>query len=193
MEPKPTLRFAPVGRDNVADFVALFTARGGPKHCWCMVWRSTREEGIGTTGAVRRPQMLGRIERGVPVGLIGYDEAGPVAWVSVAPKESYRPLGGPEPAEGEKVWSLVCMFCLRRLRGKGIAHRLIAEAVGYARAEGADVVEAYPVAPDSPSYRFMGFVPAFERAGFHEIEMAGTRRHAMRLELSRPDRIGTGP
>jgi hypothetical protein len=39
------------------------------------------------------------------------------------------------------------------------------------------------VAPDSPSYRFMGFVGAFEAAGFTEIEMAGSRRHVMRLAL----------
>jgi hypothetical protein len=43
--------------------------------------------------------------------------------------------------------------------------------------------EAYPVAPDSPSYRFMGFVPMFEKARFVEIGTAGTRRHVMRLSL----------
>lgn len=33
--------------------------------------------------------------------------------------------------------------------------------------------------PDSPSYRFMGFVPVFEKAGFREVGRAGTRRHVM--------------
>jgi hypothetical protein len=46
------------------------------------------------------------------------------------------------------------------------------------------MVEAYPVAPDAPSYRFMGFVPVFEEAGFAEVGRAGTRRHVMRLSLS---------
>jgi hypothetical protein len=46
------------------------------------------------------------------------------------------------------------------------------------------VLEAYPVSPDSPSYRFMGFVPAFEARGFAPAGMAGTRRHVMRLALT---------
>jgi hypothetical protein len=31
----------------------------------------------------------------------------------------------------------------------------------------------------------MGFVPAFERAGFEETGREGTRRHVMRLTLDR--------
>lgn len=45
------------------------------------------------------------------------------------------------------------------------------------------MVEAYLVERDSPSYRFMGHVPAFEAAGFHRVGMAGTRRQVMRLDL----------
>jgi hypothetical protein len=44
---------------------------------------------------------------------------------------------------------------------------------------GAKYIEAYPVAPDSPSYWFMGFVPTFEKAGFHFVKSAGTRRNVM--------------
>jgi hypothetical protein len=61
---------------------------------------------------------------------------------------------------------------------------LIAKAaVGYARANGAKVVEAYPVDYDSPSYGYMGRIGAFERMGFEEVGMVGTRRHMMRLRL----------
>lgn len=179
------LVFKPVTSRNAGDFEALFAGPGGPKFCWCMVWRATADEGRGTSGDVRRGQMLGRIERGVPVGLLGYDGDIPVAWVSIAPKPTYQRLKGPEPAPGEVVWSLACMFVRRKWRGQGVAHQLIAAAVAYAAGEGANVVEAYPVAPDAPSYRFMGFVPAFERAGFAPAGMAGTRRHVMRLSMSR--------
>ena len=181
------LDFRPVTEANAADFEALFNAPGSPKFCWCMVWRATAAEGRGqsTSGARRHDQMLGRIAGGVPVGLLAYAAGQPVAWVSIAPKATYQRLKGSEPAPGEMVWSLACMFARRRWRGQGIAHRLIAAAVAYARSEGADVVEAYPVAPDAPSYRFMGFVPAFERAGFVAAGMAGTRRHVMRLSMSR--------
>ena len=48
---------------------------------------------------------------------------------------------------------------------------------------GATVVEAYPVDPDSPSYRFMGFKTGFEEYGFVKVGQAGSRRHVMRLTL----------
>lgn len=76
------------------------------------------------------------------------------------------------------------MYIPRALRGRGLAHVLIAAAIDHARREGATVVEAYPVDPESPSYRFMGFVPAFEAAGFVEVGTAGSRRHVLRLTLS---------
>ena len=181
--PDPSaLSFRPVDRDTWADFEALFQSPGGPKFCWCMVWRATAEEGRGTSGEVRHGQMRRRVlADGVPVGLVGYLEEKPVEWVSIAPRDTYRRLGGPEAQPGDVVWSLACMFIPRRLRGQGLAHRLIGAAVAYAKAHGATIVEAYPVASDAPSYRFMGFVPAFEKAGFTEVAMAGKRRHVMRL------------
>lgn len=40
-----------------------------------------------------------------------------------------------------------------------------------------------PRGPRFPSYRFMGFVSSFRKAGFEEVGRAGTRRHVMRLRL----------
>ena len=179
----PRLSFKPVDKSNWGDFAALFDGPGGPKSCWCMVWRATAEEGRNTRGGARRQQMQSRVDHGVPVGLLAYVEGRPVAWVSIAPRASYRRLGGPEAQPGESIWSLACMFSARKMRGQGIAHRLIEAAVAEARRNQATVLEAYPVAADAPSYRFMGFIPAFERAGFTEIGRTGTRRHVMRLVL----------
>jgi hypothetical protein len=64
-----------------------------------------------------------------------------------------------------------------------VTEQLIEAAADYAKRNGATVLEAYPVDPDSPSYRFMGFVPTFEAAGFEEIGRAGTRRHVMSRSL----------
>ncbi len=94
----------------------------------------------------------------------------------IAPRESYRELGGPADAPGS-VWSIVCFFVPRRLREQGMAKRLTGAAVDHAKERGAAVVEAYPVDPDSPSYRFMGYVGSFEAMGFRAIGRAGTRRH----------------
>lgn len=62
--------------------------------------------------------------------------------------------------------------------------RLVEAAIAHARRRGARIVEAYPVDADSPSYRFMGFVSVFERAGFKTVGTAGKRRHVMRLSLA---------
>jgi GNAT superfamily N-acetyltransferase len=150
-----------------------------------MVWRSMPQGRSRSDRPAKKAALQRRVLEGIPVGILGYLDGEPVAWCSIAPRATYRDLGGlndPADATGS-VWSLVCFFVLRRLRGQGILRRLIAAAVEYARIRGATVIEAYPVAPDSPSYRFMGFVASFEAAGFREVGTAGTRRHVMRLDL----------
>jgi GNAT superfamily N-acetyltransferase len=179
------LTFKPVTKTTKDDFVTVFDGPGGPKYCWCMAWRQSNAEVKDSSGPSRKRQMLGRINAGTPVGLVGYYDGEPVAWVSIAPRETYRKLGGPEAEEGEHIWSIVCMYARRALRGQGFAHEMIAAAVKYARTEGATAVEAYPVDPSSPSYRHMGFVPAYQEAGFEETGRVGTRRHVMRLTLKR--------
>lgn len=184
------LGFAPVTPATLADFEALFAAPGGPKHCWCMVWRRSAAEARDNDSAGRRRQMLQRIGNGTPVGLLAYSDGIPVAWVSIAPRETYRNVGGPPARDGEAIWSLVCFFVPRRLRRRGMMRPLIAAAVDYAKENGATVVEAYPVDPDAPSYRFMGFVPVFVEAGFAEVGRAGRRRHVMRLTLAQSSTVG---
>lgn len=178
------LAFKPVTRSTAGDFEALFGGPGGPRPCWCMTWRAPPEEIRDNKGPARRRQILARIEYGVPVGLVGYADGEPVAWVSVAPRDTFRNLGGPDHKPGENIWSLTCMYVRRQLRGEGLGRQLIGAAIAHAREHKADILEAYPVAPSSPSYRFMGFVPAFEGFGFLEVGKAGTRRHVMRLTLS---------
>jgi GNAT superfamily N-acetyltransferase len=176
------LTFKPVTAETVGDFEALFGARGGPNWCWCMAFRATSAELKDAKSPARKQQMLDRIADKVPVGLVGYDRGTPVAWVSVAPKETFQKgLGGAEDIE--KVWSLTCMFIARDHRKQGLTAQLIAAAARHAKKHKAAVLEAYPVDPDSPSYRHMGFVPAFKREGFVAHGREGTRRHIMQLPL----------
>jgi GNAT superfamily N-acetyltransferase len=166
------------------EFEALFEFKGAPSYCWCMAWRATPDEvRAAPRGSDRKPLMRKRIESGTTVGLLGYLEGEPVAWVSIAPRETYRDLGGPDEKPGDTIWSLACMYVHRAHRGKGLGNQLIDAARAYAKKRGGTILEAYPVDPKSPSYRFMGFVPAFERLGFKEVGKAGSRRHVMRLEL----------
>jgi len=176
------LAFHEVDAERWPDMERLFESRGGPKACWCMAWRARGEETRRQDGASRKAAMARRVAAGVPVGILGYLDGEPVAWCSIAPRSTYRRLtDDAEPDEG--VWSLVCFFVVRRLRGQGVARRLLEAAVEHARARGARVVEAYPVDPDSPSYRFMGFLPTFLAAGFRKVGTAGSRRHVVRQHL----------
>jgi len=177
------LSFAPVTPETWPRFEALFAGPGGPKHCWCMVWRRSAEEARLKAGADRQRMMKERVAAGTPVGLLALAGDETVGWVSVGPRESHRNLGGPPALPGDRIWSLTCFYVPRRYRGQALVRRLIAAAVDHARTAGATILEAYPVDEDAPSYRFMGFVGTFRSAGFREVGRAGIRRHAMRLAL----------
>ena len=174
--------FREVNRDTWSDFAALFEERGGPKSCWCMVWRASPTEAKKRDGGSRRAQMRSRVEADMPVGILAYANYKPVAWCSIAPRHTYRRLGGSQKrSDAERIWSVACFFIKRDYRGHGLVAQLISTAVAHARKQGAAVVEAYPVDRDSPSYRFMGSVDAFIAAGFREVGRAGKRRHVMRF------------
>jgi GNAT superfamily N-acetyltransferase len=186
--PTPTsvaggLRFRAVDRQSWPDLERLFESLGGPKYCWCMAWRATLEEAKQTDGAHRKAALKRRVDAGTPVGLLGYLGEESAAWCSIAPRTTYRPLGGLEDETPENVWSLVCMFVVRRFRGHGLAAQLIAAAIRYAQENGATIVEAYPVDADSPSYRHMGRVSTFLAAGFTEVGRVGMRRHLVRRRI----------
>ena len=176
------LEFAPVTAERWGDLARLFEGRGGPSYCWCMVWREMPSGERGDHDA-KRAALESRVREGVPIGILAYEDGEPVAWCSVAPRETFRAMGGGEYETGDAVWAIVCFFAARQLRGSGISRRLLEAACAEAARAGATVIEAYPVDLDSPSYGFMGRVPTFLDAGFEELGMAGTRRHVMRKRL----------
>jgi GNAT superfamily N-acetyltransferase len=178
-----TKSFREVDSSNWSDFVKLFESKGGPSYCWCMAWRPLPGDRNQATNADRKKAMNKLVEAKTPIGILAYEGERPVGWCSIAPRETYRPLNGDtyEGVQDSEVWSLVCFYVPRELRGAGLGKQLLDAAVKTARKHGAKVVEAYPVDPDSTSYRFMGFVPNFARAGFTETKRAGMRRHVMHV------------
>jgi GNAT superfamily N-acetyltransferase len=174
--------FREVTLERWSDFERLFERRGGPKSCWCMVWRATPEEAKHKDAASRKAAMAKRIAAGVTVGLLGYLDEEPIAWCSVAPRSTYRRLVN-NGSSDDGIWSITCFFVVRSLRGQGITKRIVSAAVNFAKSEGARVVEAYPVDPGSPSYRFMGFVQTFKAEGFCEVGHIGKRRHVFQLKV----------
>ena len=165
------------------DFECLFESRGGPKWCWCRMFRRDESGRTAHTRVAMKSAMERKIESGVRVGLLAYRDGEPVAWCSTAPRATFVLYGRPEPDSEEidsSVWSITCFYVKSGQRRQGIMSLLIEEAVRRAKENGASVVEAYPVDPDSPGYRFCGFVPVFAAHGFEEIARLGKRRHIMR-------------
>jgi GNAT superfamily N-acetyltransferase len=174
------LSFAEVTQATRADFEKLFEAKGGPRYCWCMAWRDMPNRQQASNDE-RKAGILGMIQAGTPVGILAYRDGKPVGWCSVAPRETYRRLSRQQDDGERGIWSIVCFYVPRALRGRGHSVALLQAAVRHAFDKGAETVEAYPVDEASPSYTFMGLRKTFEAAGFHEVGRAGTRRYVMRL------------
>ncbi|RUU52145.1 GNAT family N-acetyltransferase [Mesorhizobium sp. M2C.T.Ca.TU.002.02.1.1] len=174
-----SFRFIEVTRETRGRFETLFEQPGAPKYCWCMAWRHSSREHIQNDEKKR--MMMARIDAGTPVGILAELDGGPVGWCSVAPRETYRRLSKQQDDSETGIWSIVCFYVPRALRGGGLASALLDAAIDHAFSKGALIIEAYPVDEAAPSYRFMGFRDMFAARGFQETGTAGTRRHVMRL------------
>lgn len=175
------LEFYPVDSTHWDDLAKLFESPGGPHYCWCMVWRNMINGKSRRNKLHKKNSLKNFADNKIPIRIMGYADNESIAWCSIAPRESYRDLGG--EVNLPNVWSIVCFYINRSSRNMGLTNRLIEEAINYAKSKGARYVEAYPVKQDSPSYRFMGFVPSFTKAGFEFRKQVGSRRNVMILRL----------
>lgn len=166
------------------DLERLFESRGRLRGCWCMLFRASPDGKVPKAdGRERKHAMRELVRGGIPVGLLGYSDGVPVAWCSLGPRETFRGLAA-VGEQSDPVWSVTCFYVQPRFRRSGVTRALLKAAIAEARKAGAKALEAYPVDPDSPSYRFGGFVPFFESEGFYEVGRLGSRRHVMRLDLA---------
>lgn len=169
------------------DLAALFEAPGGPRHCWCRVWRAALPGmNAGTAAdrrAIRRDALAAEVRAGLPAGLIAYRAGAPAGWLSCGPKDSFARLGAPPSPPGQ-VWSLVCFYVPHARRGQGIARALLAAAADAGRAAGCTELESTAVAPGERAYGFLGSTAFYAREGFVPVAPLGTRRTVMRRALA---------
>jgi GNAT superfamily N-acetyltransferase len=184
----------PVTKERWSDLVGLFD-RPIVRTCFCMFYRKT---GSGTgVGQQNRRAMKALVDRGTVPGLIGYEDGAPVAWVSLGPRGDYAKLRRSpvmKPVDDRPVWSIVCFFVDRKVRGRGVSERMLKAAIDYARSRGARLLEAYPVDKDQPShpdFMFFGARSMFDRTGFREVARRTPTRPVMRRAL-RPGRSQKG-
>ncbi|WP_421913042.1 GNAT family N-acetyltransferase [Mesorhizobium sp.] len=175
------LEFVPVTSKTWPDFETLFERPGSPNFCWCMSWRDLPDR-QSAGSADKKKAMAAIVAAGTPVGIIARSGSEVVGWCSVAPRESFRKLSADQDDIEKGIWSIVCFFVVRSRRNSGIGAALLDAAIDHAFKSGASAIEAYPVDPRSPSFRFMGFKPMFDTRGFRATGMAGSRRNVMRLD-----------
>lgn len=171
------LRYSPITKANWHELETFLESRGCPHYCWCMVWRNMIPKSDRSSKADKKTSLKKYVDDNLPVGFLTYNDDQPIAWCSIAPRETHRALGGDDRLED--VWSLTCFFIKREYRKQNLGKSLIEQAIHYAKQNGAKYLEAYPVEPTSTSYRFMGITNQFEKAGFKYVKDAGSRRKVM--------------
>jgi GNAT superfamily N-acetyltransferase len=184
----------PLTPDTWADLEELFGQPGASmvRGCWCMYYRRSGKVSVGKDAAAENKRQLRELtDRGeTPPGLVGYVDGRPAGWISLGPREDYAKLKRSsvmKPVDDEAVWSVVCTFVDKALRGRGVQHRLLAGAIDHARSHGVGLLEAYPV--DKPqrsedTFMFFGSRGLYERAGFVEVVRRSPTRLVMRKDLT---------
>lgn len=188
-------RALPLTGDRWDDFEALFGPSGACYGCWCTHFRVPTAQRKGMDAQAKKAFMQARVAAGPAPGMLGYVGDRPVAWVQVgprpelpqwnSPKTVSRPLD-PADAEDASVWAVSCFFMNSRDRGKGYSHRMLSEAVNFARSSGARILEACPIERTKQSKSvglYVGSLRIFEAAGFSEVAKRKDGRPLMRLAL----------
>jgi GNAT superfamily N-acetyltransferase len=195
MDSTEGLRFLPLTGENWADLEKLFGPHGAYSGCWCMWWRLSRAEFNRQSGERRKAGLRELVDSGRAPGILAYRDSDPIAWVSVAPRETYPALERSRTlkrVDDLPVWSIVCFYVAKAYRGRGLLADLLRGAVALAAQEGARIVEAYPVDPghytvSGGTAAYMGLASVFLRAGFVEIARPSPRRAVMRYYVPTDD------
>lgn len=156
-----------------------------------MFWRLPRKEWEAGKGAGNKRKMKALVNGGREPGVIAYADGEPIGWCAVAPRENYSGLERSRilaPIDDEPVWSVSCLFVAREYRKRGVSVRLLEEAVRFASARGARIVEGYPVEPAAnmaDAFAWTGLASAFVKAGFRETLRRSKTRPIMRVTSAR--------
>jgi GNAT superfamily N-acetyltransferase len=188
-----TLQFYPATPDRWKDLEALFGPKGACAGCWCMFWRLSRPQFTKGQGESNRRALKTIVNSGEVPGIIAYDGEQPIGWCSISPRENFASLERSRTLariDDKPTWSIVCFFVDRTHRRQRVMEKLLKAAVKYAKANGAKVVEGYPVTPTSstrlPAWdSFRGVTSVFVKAGFEEVARRSANRPVMRYYVKK--------
>ena len=183
------LTFAPLTRKNWGQFEQLFGPRGACGSCWCMYYRLSKTEfREGKFEDGNKLAMKEIVWENRPAGILALYEDQAIAWCAFAPRKDYIKLGKSrvhKPIDDEEVWSIPCMFIHKDFRRYGVSVQLIQGVIGYAKARGIRIIEAYPAIPTKKilpdSFVWTGLYKSFERAGFKIVDRTSVNRPMVRF------------
>jgi GNAT superfamily N-acetyltransferase len=177
----------PLTTDRFGDMEEVFGERGVARDCFCMYWRRP-DGGFGDTRD-NRDRFAEVVRDGSPPGLLGYVDQRPLGWVQVGPRSEFPTLRRSrllKPVDDLEPWTINCFVVRAGHRRHGIGRGLLAAAIEYARARGAETIEAYPVdGPRSSAVDYYtGTMGMFAEHGFVELMRRNETRPIVRLSLA---------
>ena len=140
----------PLRESDWPSIERLFGEHGACGGCWCMAWRRPGRQWEQHKGASNKRAFKKLVTSGAADGVLAFAGGEPVGWLSIGPRADYRSLETKRSLAtdwDEHTWSVTCFFIQRDWRGRGVAGKLLGEAVDLARKRGARRVEGYPVVP----------------------------------------------
>src|SRR5262245_58602483 len=111
----PALEIHPVTPERLPDLARFSERHGKFRWCSCMRWRWPSAAFQASTKEERVAALEQLVIEGAAVGVLGYLDGEPLAWCSIAPRETYAAIARsrsiPQLDAGDgSVWSVACFF-----------------------------------------------------------------------------------
>lgn len=143
-------------------------------YCMCYHWDSELAkkrawECDKRRAKFNRKQAINLIKTGGMQGYLAYVQGKVVGWCNSNDKKAYNNVNfnfaEEVPDNGEKIKSIVCFSVAPKYRGYGVATALLNYVCKDAKADGFDLVEAYPFAHNE-NHAYHGPLSMYKKNGF---------------------------
>lgn len=197
-----TMRIERLSEKNFGDYENL-TARQAHGGCYCSFWHqkwaslADWEKCQKETPERNRQIVFEKMRSGFHVGVLAYQGADLLAWVSVGPLTDSYWTWKRVAAVGEsaaKVAGITCFTLAEKFRGRGFQAKILEALKIYGAEQGWKALEGYPfdastVEKHKQDVLWCGLTKGFAQAGFvrvgpHWLSNADAERSIFRMELA---------
>ena len=172
------------------DFEKLFGPRGACGGCWYMLWRMKNRDFEATKGEGTKRKIRALVTGGKSPGIIAYEGGVPVGWCSLGPRADFIRLETSRilaPVDDLPVWSITCLVVEKKHRRQGISTYLVQSALAFAKGQGAEILEAYPIIPKKDKvpdvFAWNGIYSTFKELGFKVAAKRSNNHPVVRIVL----------